>query len=197
MPIETDQERWERLIGLLAPIHDLVAATARRLSRGPVDGDDLLQEAVLRAFNKLPALRDESCFRAWFYTILLSVHRNRARRGFWRRFLPLEAVPDPAWEPAGPDGAAWEEERQQAMRASRALATLPAVQREAIVLFEIEGFSIDEIATLQQASVTAVKSRLARGRKRLRRHYERSGFAPRAREFGSQRSAPLSEGGTP
>jgi hypothetical protein len=47
-----------------------------------------------------------------------------------------------------------------------------------VVLFELEGFSIEEIAALQQVSASAVKSRLARGRARLRRIYERWGLGP-------------------
>ena len=57
-----------------------------------------------------------------------------------------------------------------------ALASLPAVQREAIVLFELEHYSIEEIAGLQRASVTAVKTRLSRGRERLRRFYQQLGI---------------------
>ena len=52
----------------------------------------------------------------------------------------------------------------------RALAPL---EREAIVLFELEGFSLEEIVALQKSSLSAVKSRLVRARGRLRRHYER------------------------
>jgi len=172
-------ERWQRLIELLEPIHDRAAATARRLCRSADDGDDLFQEAVLRAYDKLPALRDETRFRPWFYSILLTVHRNRSRRGFWRRFLSLEGDDGRRIDPVGEDGARWEDERRGAERVSRALAVLPAVQREAVVLFEIEGFSVEEIAAVEKVSVSAVKSRLARGRKRLRRHYERLGFCGR------------------
>jgi len=164
---------WERFVGLLAPIHDRAAATARRLCGSAFDGDDLLQDAVLRAWRKLPLLRDPSCFRSWFYTILLSVHRNRTRRAFWRRFLSLEQALEHGPEPAGEDGVARHEERRRCERAVRALATLPAVQREAVVLFDVEGYSIREIGALQRVSESAVKSRLVRGRERLRRHYER------------------------
>ena len=62
------------------------------------------------------------------------------------------------------------------------LAGLPAVQREAVVLFEIEGFSVEEIAAMQEVTVSAVKSRLARGRDRLRRAYQRLGLAPSPRQ---------------
>jgi len=170
---------WRRLIELLEPVYRQAALTARRLSRSSDDGDDLMQEAVLRAYEKLPSLRDVSRFRAWFYAILLTVHRNRSRRSFWRRFVPLEdRRGGDGPEPAGEDGADWEKTRVAARRVARALAELPAVQREAVVLFEIEGFSIEEIGSLQGASVSAVKSRLARGRDRLRRHYQRLGFGP-------------------
>jgi RNA polymerase sigma-70 factor (ECF subfamily) len=165
------------------------------LSRSPGDGDDLFQEAVLRAFEKLPSLRDESRFQPWFYTILLSVHRNRSRRAFWRRFLSIEDRASDGWEPAGADGSCWEEERAQAARVARALATLPPVQREAVVLFEIEGFSIEEIAALQGVSISAVKSRLARGRGRLHRHYERLNLAPSSGHLGSRRVISISGGG--
>src|SRR5262245_34979293 len=65
----------ERFLSLLAPHHDAARATARRLSRSWADGDDLFQEAALRALDRLDELRDERSFRAWFYAVLLSVHR--------------------------------------------------------------------------------------------------------------------------
>lgn len=184
--------RWQRLVKLLAPIHDAAAATARRLCREPADGDDLFQSAVVRAFEKLDTLRDERRFRSWFYAVLLSAHRNRARRAFWRRFLPLGDERS-GCEPVGENGVEWEEQRQRAMRATRALSTLPAVQREAIVLHELEGFLIEEVAELQGVSASAVKSRLSRGRQRLRRHYERLGFAARQAELPT--AAQVAEGG--
>ena len=183
---------WARLLELLTPIHARAARMARRLAGSAHDGDDLFQEAVLRALAALPALRDQGCFGPWFTTILLNVHRNRSRRGFWRRLVPLERDEAPALEPVGENGHAWEEERLRAARASRALATLPAVQREAVVLFELEGYSIGEIAALQEVSPSAVKSRLARGRARLRRTYERWGFGRQRGRNGVGRA-----GGTP
>src|SRR5262245_32597414 len=170
--------RWERLAALLSPVHDQAVLTARRLGRSAADGDDLYQDTVIRAFEKLDTLRDPSKFRAWFYTTLLNVHRSRHRRRFWKRFLALDAnEPREQPEPVGEDGRLWEGEIARASRASRALQALAAREREAVVLFEIEGFSIEEIARMQHASVPAVKSRLVRGRARLRRFYERQGWA--------------------
>ena len=168
---------WERLTALLGPVHHAALATARRLCRSRAEGDDLYQDTVLRAFDKLHTLRDESRFRSWFYATLLSRHRNRYRSAFWKRRVPYDqAFPDGA-EPVGEDGRERDAEAVRARRATEALAALDAAQREAVVLFEIDGFTIEEIADLQHASVSAVKSRLVRGREKLRRYYERRGWA--------------------
>jgi RNA polymerase sigma factor (sigma-70 family) len=187
---------WNRLIALLSPIHDSARGTARRLARNPTDGDDLFQEAVLHAYRKLSGLRDPERFRGWFYAVLLSIHRRRSRRAFWRRFLSLESEMERGLEPADRPEAGPEQTRRRAERVSRALATLPAVQREAVVLFELEDFSVEEIAELQKVSSSAVKSRLQRGRDRLRRFYEREGIAS---ALGDVVGEPRSEriGGTP
>ena len=174
--MESPEATWERLQRLLEPIHRGAVATARRLSRSRSDGDDLYQESVLRAFEKLHTLRDESRFRSWFYATLLSRHRSRSRRWFWKRQVPLEAAFAAAGEPAGEDGSEWQERMRGATRMSEALSTLDATQREVIVLFEIDGYTIVEVAEMQRATVPAVKSRLSRGRRKLRRYYERRGW---------------------
>jgi RNA polymerase sigma-70 factor (ECF subfamily) len=175
----SEDARKARLLSLLSPLHDQAVATARRLCRSDADGDDLFQEAVLRAFDRLGELRDESRFRAWFYAVLLSVHRTRHRRDFWRRLLPLEE----AEEPSRPAEA---EALDGAERMARALATLSPEAREAIVLFEIEGFTLEEVAALQGESLSAIKSRLSRARERLCRHYEKT-----AGSFGHASQTPL------
>src|SRR5262249_22196325 len=126
--------RWRKLMTLLEPFHEQAVATARRLCRSSPEGDDLDQETVLRAFEKPLTLREESRFRSWFYATLLNRHRTWARRSFWRRLLSLEqAFPDGA-EPVDHVAEGRFREVEQARRVARALATLPAVQREAVVL---------------------------------------------------------------
>jgi RNA polymerase sigma-70 factor (ECF subfamily) len=168
-------ERAERFRRLLEPHHDRVLGFARSLCRATAEGDDLFQDAMMHAFAKLDALRDDAAFRTWLYRIVITKHRSRSRRAFWRRLLPLpdtSADPDravehlyrtEAWSPGAADAN---------RRARAALARLPAVAREAIVLFEIEGWQIDEIAALHQTSLSAIKSRLSRGRALLRALYD-------------------------
>jgi RNA polymerase sigma-70 factor (ECF subfamily) len=98
--------------------------------------------------------------------VIVTVHRNRSRAAFWRRLVPIGTSDYPTtWNT--------DEALGGAERARIALATLPADQRETIVLFEIEGWQIDEIARLHDVSESAVKSRLSRGRERLRTFYAR------------------------
>jgi RNA polymerase sigma-70 factor, ECF subfamily len=176
---DRSDDRWKRLMALLEPFHEQALATSRRLCRSAAEGDDLYQDAVLRAYEKLHTLRDDSRFRSWFYVTLLNRHRDRFRRPLWRRVLPWEdAFPD-GDGPVGEDGREWTHETEQATRVARALATLVPEQREAVVLFEVDGYSIEEIAAMQRASIPAVKSRLVRGRERLRAHYERNGWTDR------------------
>lgn len=189
--MKANQTPSDRLCRLLEPHHSAVRATARRLCRSLADGDDLLHEAVLQALGHIEALRDESRFRAWFYAVLISVHRQRSRRALWRRFVPF-------WNPDDTDGKQLaeqalhaftpptldEEARTRAARISAALQDLPAAQREAIVLFEVDGFSIEEIADLQRSTQSAVKSRLLRARQRLRDHYQALCLADEADSTG-------------
>jgi RNA polymerase sigma-70 factor (ECF subfamily) len=159
--MEATHARFRRL---LEPVHDKANAFARSIARSRAEGDDLFQEALLRALDRLDTLRDDNAFRYWLYRVIVSVHRNRYRRAFWRRWLPLDSDPV-ADEPSA------ELRLGSADRARLALAELPHDQREAIVLFEIEGWKVEEIAELLEISASAVKSRLLRGRNRLRDIY--------------------------
>lgn len=154
----------QRLCRLLEPLHAELRACARRLCRSSADGDDLFQEAALRALGKIDMLDREEAFRAWFYRVLLSVHRNRIKRSFWSRLVPI-GDREPAAELASDLGGA--------ERIRQALASLPVEQREAVVLHDIQELSVEEIAEVQGVSPSAVKSRLVRGRKRLRSIYRK------------------------
>src|SRR5262245_54611587 len=78
---------WQALLELMGPVHEESVLFARRIARSNADGDDLFQEALMRAALKLPSLREPDRFRPWFHQIIVSVHRSRCRRGFWRRLV--------------------------------------------------------------------------------------------------------------
>jgi RNA polymerase sigma-70 factor (ECF subfamily) len=132
----------------------------------PSEAEDVLHDALIRALQGYPALQDSSRFRSWLFRIITRTFHSTARRRFWKRLVPID---EPAAGEAMPPvfgGAEWTEERIALLGA---LATLSVKERAAILLFELGGFSIDEIAAIQgERTASAVKSRLTRARSRLR-----------------------------
>lgn len=139
---------------------------ARWLTRNDVDAEDLVQEACVRAMRFLASLRDGNP-RPWLFAIVRNTWYSRqSRRG--------AAMEHPIVSPSGderPDNALDPEQQlvQQdtVARVRRALETLPAEFREAIVLRDIEGLSYKEVAEALSVPIGTVMSRISRGRERL------------------------------
>ena len=145
-------------------------ADALRYCRGlcarwsPSEAEDAFQSALLAAFEGFAGLRDPGRFRPWLFQIVTREVRKAQRRYVWRRFSPL-----PPDEAPGALGLVTAPASAEALDLLAALAALGRREREALLLFEVGGFSVGEICRLQgDRSVSAVKSRLARARARLR-----------------------------
>ena len=147
---------------------------ALRLSGDPFDAGDLTQEVFLRVFRHLGSFRGGSALRTWIFRVAL----NHCRSRLGRRRPPARSLDDPD-EPAareladpapGPEAAALAHDAARQVEA--ALATLPFPFREAVVLRDIEGLAYEEIAELVGTRIGTVRSRIARGRERLRQALE-------------------------
>ena len=150
---------WE----LLEPEHHKVRAFCRKLAGDRDRGDDLCQEALLAAWRRINTLRDPGCFRPWLYRIVVNRYRNAYRDSFWRRFLPLEGVN--SGNGAGPDPG----EHHDAKRLlGWALRRLSAEERALVTLFELEGWSLADLAALTGRPEGALKVRLFRIRRKMR-----------------------------
>jgi RNA polymerase sigma-70 factor, ECF subfamily len=156
--------------GDLAGYAELVARHRRSLERYAYhllgcreDAEDALQETLLRGYRALDRCEQPDRVRAWLLQILINRCRTRLSR---RDPFIRDAVGDRAVEhavaPDQSDGAAWREEIQ------RALAALPAEQREAFLLKHVEELTYEEIAALTEVSVPALKMRVSRACDRLR-----------------------------
>lgn len=132
----------------------------------PAEAEEVLQEALLKALVGYASLQNRSRFRSWFFKIITRTFYSSVRGAFWKRFIPLQPADETASMPLV---YARDEPHDERWMLHQALATLSPKQRAAILLFEIGGFSIEEIAVIQEArSISAVKSRLSRARKKLR-----------------------------
>lgn len=156
-------ERRRRFEALALPHMDAAYNLARWLSRSPSDADDIVQDAMLRAFRAFDGFRGGD-IKAWLLTIVRNCWRSSGAAE--RRRGHTELDEDLAADGAGPEDTADAASRRR--RLDAALALLPEEFREALVLREMEDMSYREIAEITGAPIGTVMSRLARARALLR-----------------------------
>jgi RNA polymerase sigma-70 factor (ECF subfamily) len=149
---------WGELTTQLRPF------VARRVA--PADADDVLQDVFLRIQANVAALRDGERLGPWVYQVARSAiadhHRRRARHPLASGAAPDDAIDDSPIEDEG-DAAA------EACRCiAPFVARLPSPYREAITLTELEGLPQKAAADMAGVSLSGMKSRVQRGRDRLR-----------------------------
>jgi RNA polymerase sigma-70 factor (ECF subfamily) len=122
------------------------------------DAKDLVSDTVLAAHNSFPKLKNIEGFRKSLYTIARRIHLRKT----WRKriFKPLEAGIHIEAETKN-------ESSHDISLLLHALHSLPHKQREAVMLFEISGLSLEEIRAIQGGSLSGVKSRVTRGREAI------------------------------
>ena len=164
-------ERRHRFEALVLPHLDAAYRFARWLSRSPSDADDLVQEAVLRAFRGFDALRG-SDVKAWLLTIVKNCHLTALKRQQRRGFVPLPEEHDgqdgEAMIATTPDPENTSVRRDERRTLDRLMSALPKEHREVLVLREIEELDYREIATVTNVPIGTVMSRLARARAALK-----------------------------
>jgi RNA polymerase sigma-70 factor, ECF subfamily len=158
----TDDARgeFERLVGELRPkLHRYCA----RMTGSAVDGEDIVQDALIKAFTALPNVGVIDNPEGWLFRIAhntaLDFLRRRVRGPMMQsdEGLDMIAAPDPT-----------NQDHEVAATSLRTFMRLPALQRSAVILKDVLGHSLVEIASITGASEVAAKSALQRGRVRLR-----------------------------
>ena len=141
---------------------------AFRMTENRQDADDLAQETFLRAYRKLKRFDPEKKFFTWLYTIALNIIRNHLKSSPERtaRIAEMNHPPSDPVDPENPEGLFLDREKAQLLEIC--LQKLPSELKEAVVLRYYQDLSFDEIATITDASVSAVKMRTYRGLERLR-----------------------------
>jgi RNA polymerase sigma factor (sigma-70 family) len=164
-------ERRHRFEALVLPHLDAAYRFARWLSRSPSDADDLVQEAVLRAFRGFDALRG-SDVKAWLLTIVKNCHLTALKQQQRRALVPLPEEHDVQDGEAmiattpGPESTSVRRDERRMLQ--RLMSALPEEHREVLVLREIEEMDYREIATVTNVPIGTVMSRLARARAALK-----------------------------
>ena len=156
--------------------------TARRLTRNTADAEDLVAEAVARAWRGSGALSDRSAFRRWMHRILANTYTS-----WWRAAEARPVVESlPTEDPARESFSLFEQLHQPFLLwfstpetvfldkllredLERAIDELPEPFRVTVVLADVQGLSYQEISDALRIPIGTVRSRLARGRASLQK----------------------------
>lgn len=164
---EGDQEAFEELVRLY---EKRVLALTQRMCRNPEDAAEAAQEAFFAAWRGLKSFRGESSFSTWLYRLASNACVDLLRReGRRRADVSLDDEELNLDIPAGiPSPQEEAERRELGERIEAGLRALPPEYRAVLVLREIQQLRYEEIAGALGLDVGTVKSRISRGRKRLR-----------------------------
>jgi RNA polymerase sigma-70 factor (ECF subfamily) len=151
---------FDRLLGDLRPkLHRYCA----RMTGSVIDGEDAVQEALVKAIEAYPSFTPIDNPEAWLFRIAhnatLDLLRRRTRQEARQSDEEPEMIVDPV---------STVEDRLNAAVSLRTFMHLPAAQRSSVILMDVLGYSLEEIADVTTASLPAVKAALHRGRTRLK-----------------------------
>lgn len=160
MMLAKGDKKQRHFLSLYEPVHERFERFCRVRVGGSMDFRDLVNETLLIAFQKFEGLKSEKAFLSFLIGISIRILANQGRKQ--RRTEPITAAAlEQFYSPSRSEALA------EVHLLYQAIAKLPAEQKECIILFEISGFSVKEIAALHGVSREAVKKRLQRARKRL------------------------------
>jgi len=152
-----DRQAFGRLV---ARHQERLWAVALRTLGDREEAADALQDALLSAYRAAGSYRGDARVTTWLHRIVVNACLDRVRRRAVRATVPLpeQERPDPRDEMAA---------RETALEVEAALAALPADQRTALVLVDVQGMPVADAAAVLGVPTGTVKSRCSRGRARL------------------------------
>jgi RNA polymerase sigma-70 factor (ECF subfamily) len=147
------------LAGLRPKLHRYCA----RMTGSVIDGEDVVQDALLKAIEAFPQAESIAHPEGWLFRIAHNAALDFLRRRARQQSSRVDEDPDMIVDPAIPT-----RDRQIAAASLRTFMRLPAAQRSSVILMDVLGYSVEEIGGVMDSSVPAVKAALHRGRARLR-----------------------------
>jgi len=159
MPNEPHQDflKWYK------PLHEGFTRFCSSRAFGIMETEDLVQESLLAGLQNFHRVEDKERLLAYLFSVAKNIIKNKKRRlkfkGAWDESV-MEKLESRINDP---------EVALDIHYLHKAIEQLPEKQKEAIILFEISGFSTKEIAEIQESSIAAVKTRLSRARQQLKK----------------------------
>ena len=142
-------------------LHDRLVRFVQTMIWNKEDVKDIVAETLLKSYEKFETIRHPDALLSFMFTTSsrLVYKRQNAKK-------IMTEMPDYLLDTLV-DGSATAEHKLELKELYEALQELPEKQRETVVMFEISGLSLNEIMEIQGDSLSAVKSRLTRGREKL------------------------------
>lgn len=172
--IKTRKER--RFHKRLLPHADALYSYGLRLTHNTSDAEDLVQEALLKAYDALDRLPEKSNYKGWLFTILRNTWLSRMRRAGRVEYSsdpPDQADRRPTPEEVGEHGLGARPKDRFDDVVLQALGRLPEVQRSAVLLCDVEKMPYADIARILGCPIGTVRSRIFHARRALRAELER------------------------
>lgn len=154
------RDAFDRVLGELRPkLHRYTA----RMTGSAIDGEDVVQEGMLKAIEAFSAAGTIANVEGWMFRIIHNTALDYLRQRGRRSVLHTDADPDLVADPASVM-----DEREIAATSLRTFMQLPPSHRSSVILMDVLGHSLQDIAEITGLTVPAVKAALHKGRLRLR-----------------------------
>lgn len=145
---------------------DRLWAVALRTTGNPDEAADALQDAMISVLRNAGSYRGDAAVTTWMHRIVVNACLDRMRRARVRSTVPLPGS-DPDRPDTLPDGRDAIAAKELQVVVQEALMALPEEQRVPIVLVDVEGYPVEEVAVMLGIPSGTVKSRCSRGRAKL------------------------------
>ena len=158
----TDKAKQEEFLSLFEPVRDKLSRYSRAMTLNSDEAKDLASETILIAYENFDKIREKKAFLSFLFTIASRLYKTKLKK---KKYFSKY------------DGDLSElycynhtqiEYNYDIHVLYKILNLLPRKTHEAVVLFEISGFSLDEIKKIQGGTLSGVKSRIRRGREKLK-----------------------------
>jgi RNA polymerase sigma-70 factor (ECF subfamily) len=153
------KKKQDEFLKLYEPVHERFERFCRARAFGNADFRDLMNDTLVVAFSKFDTLKSHEAFLSFLFSICVRIVGNQIQKKREESLLDPYAVPD---------FQSHSQEDVDVYFLHLALSKLDEEVRECLILFEISGFKIKEIAVIQGTSDSAIKKRLTRGRDKLK-----------------------------
>ena len=165
-------DRRARFEAQALPHLDAAYNLARRFARPPLDADDIVQDAMLRAYRAFDSFRGDN-IKPWLLAIVRNCFLTAAGNARRMHSVPIieddqAGTDDPAWIADTPDPESASIHAGERRRLDKVIALLPPEFREVLILREMEDLSYREISQITGAPIGTIMSRLARARSLLK-----------------------------